>query len=150
MKVLNLSIIVLLSLIFFSNVNATQLEGDVFSKEQPTLTTEQEANEPPQLMVVKFHADWCGSCRALGPAITDLSNKLDGESVLFTELDFTNLTRKHQTLLLASALGIAEIVEQNKGTGFILVIDSKTKEVKAKLTKTQSVKEMSKIISDIL
>lgn len=104
----------------------------------------------PKLMVVKFHADWCGSCRALGPAITDLSNKLDGQAVLFTELDFTNITAKNQTLLLAGALGIEEVVKNNNGTGFILIIDGATKKVLAKLDKTQSVKEMSKIISNLL
>lgn len=100
----------------------------------------------PKLMIVKFHADWCGSCRAMGPVLEDLTNKLDGTPVLFVELDFTNNTTRHQANLLANALGIGEIVKNNNATGFLLVIDSKTKEVKAKLTKEQTVKEMVLII----
>ncbi len=109
-----------------------------------------QENVQPKLLVVKFHADWCGSCRALGPVLTDLTNKLDGKPVLFTKLDFTNNSEKHQSNLLASALGIEKIVKENYGTGFLLVIDTKTKEIKAKLTKTQTVKEMAKEINTLL
>ncbi len=106
--------------------------------------------EQPKLLVVKFHADWCGSCRALGPVLADLTNKLDGKLVLFTQLDFTNNSVKHQSYLLASALGIETIVKNNNSTGFLLVIDSKTKTIKAKLTKSQTVKEMAKEINSFL
>jgi thiol-disulfide isomerase/thioredoxin len=75
-----------------------------------------QENTQPELMVVKFHADWCGSCRTLGPVLTDLTNKLDGKPVLFVKLDFTNNTSKHQTKLLASSLGIEKIVAQNNST----------------------------------
>jgi thiol-disulfide isomerase/thioredoxin len=109
-----------------------------------------QENTQPELMVVKFHADWCGSCRALGPVLTDLTNKLDGKPVLFVKLDFTNNTSKHQTKLLAFSLGIEKIVAQNNSTGFLLVVDSKTKEVKAKLTKEKSVKEMANEINSLL
>jgi thiol:disulfide interchange protein len=44
----------------------------------------------PILLVIKFHADWCDSCRVMGGVLTDLTNKLDGKSILFTELDITN------------------------------------------------------------
>jgi len=115
----------------------------------PNKTFAQE-NSEVKLMVVKFHADWCGSCRALGPVLTDLTNKLDGKPVLFTQLDFTNNTTKHQANLLASALGIKKIVDDNNGTGFLLVIDSKTKAIKTKLTKTQTVKEMATKIKSLL
>ena len=113
----------------------------------PTKIFSQEI-EKPELLIVKFHADWCGSCKAIGPALEDLANKLDGKAILFVELDFTNNSTKHQSNMLASALGIEEVVSTNNGTGFILVIDSKTKEVEAKLTKLQTTKEMgNKIVS---
>lgn len=113
-------------------------------------STAQETPTEPTLMVVKFHADWCGKCRALGPALTDLTNKMDGEPVLFTQLDFTNNSTEHQSKLLGSALGIQNIVDENYGTGFLLVIDSKTKEVKARLTHDQTVTEMTNKINSFL
>jgi len=116
----------------------------------PSKAIAQDNNTETELMVVKFHADWCGSCRALGPVLTDLTNKLDGKPVLFINLDFTNNTTKHQSKLLASSLGIRSIVDHNNATGFLLVIDSKTKEVKAKLTKNHSVKEMAAEINSLL
>lgn len=105
---------------------------------------------PPELIAVKFHADWCGSCKAMGPAFSDLRNKLDGESVLFVELDFTNNTSKHQAMLLASALGIDEVVAQNKATGFILLLDRESKEVRDRFLKDKTVKEMAKSIQTLL
>ena len=110
--------------------------------------TYAQSIEKPELLIVKFHADWCGSCKAIGPALENLTNKLDSKPVLFVELDFTNQTTKHQAHLLASAIGIEKIVADNNTTGFILIIDSETKEIKAKLTKRQTTKEMgNKIVS---
>ncbi len=147
MKLIKISLLLVISVSCFSSTSASPIK---LLPASPAFVLMAEIDEAPQLMVVKFHADWCGSCRALGPALTDLSNKLDGQAVLFTELDMTNQTRKHQSLLLASALGLSEVVTQNPGTGFMLVIDGKTKEVKAKLDKTQSVKEMAKVITGLL
>ena len=115
----------------------------------PNHSNAQDAKKP-ELLIVKFHADWCGSCKAIGPALEDLTNKLDGKATLFVELDFTNNSTKHQAQLMATALGIEKILEKNNGTGFILVIDSKTKEVKAKLTKAQTTKEMGAKITSLL
>ncbi|MEM6261221.1 MAG: thioredoxin domain-containing protein [Bacteroidota bacterium] len=105
----------------------------------------------PNVYVVKFHADWCGSCRALGPVLEDLTNKLDGKPVLFVELDFTNQTTRHQANLLASGLGIGKhVAESGYSTGYILVIDPDTKEVKKKLTKDLSMKQMAAAIQTYL
>ena len=146
---MKLSTILFVSLLFAATLNAAPQPYAVNGLTTNILTLENETSSP-KLLVVKFHADWCGSCRTLGTVITDLTNKLDGKSILFTELDFTNHSKKHQSLLLGAALGLDKVIASNNGTGFILVIDSETKEVKAKLNKTQSVKEMSKIITDLL
>lgn len=97
----------------------------------------------PKILAVKFHADWCGSCKKLTPLFKDLENKFDGKNVLFVNLDFTNQTRKNRSLLLASGLNIGHIVEKNKGTGFVLLIDGKDKKILQKLTKKDAFKKMS-------
>ncbi len=105
--------------------------------------------ETPQLMLVKFHADWCRICRAMGPVFEDLQNKMDGKNILFIKLDFTNNQTKHQAHMLGAALGITPVLKRNyRRTGFILIIDPKTKKVLQKLSKDDDVYAMeTKIIS---
>jgi len=105
----------------------------------------------PKLMAVKFHADWCRVCRAMGPVFEDLQNKMDGSNVLFIKLDFTNNQTKHQANLLGAELGIKDILQQNyRRTGFVLVIDAKTKKVLKKLTAADDVYSMESKIRALL
>lgn len=105
----------------------------------------------PKLLVVKFHADWCKTCRAMGPVFEDLQNKIDGGNVLFVKLDFTNNKTKNQAVLLGSQLGIADILSQNdRRTGFVLVIDAKSKKVLQKLGIDDDVDSMESKIRALL
>ena len=105
----------------------------------------EETDFQPKIIAVKFHADWCGACKAMGSVFTDLRNKLDGEPVLFVELDFTNATTRHQAMLLTSALGISPALKENPGTGFILLFDEK-RHVTGKHTSRQTLKEIAAAI----
>lgn len=122
------------------------LAGILFGISQMRIADTSSETAAPALIAVKFHADWCKSCKIMGPAFLDLQNKLDGTSVLFVELDFTNRTTQHQTNLLASALELSDVTAENSGTGFILVFDAESKEVKEKFTKERTVKEMATAI----
>lgn len=109
------------------------------------LSTAQKGNEieSPKLMIVKFHADWCRICKAMGPVFEDLQNKMDNENILFVKLDFTNNQTKHQANMLGTSLGITPVLKTNyRRTGFILIIDPKTKKVLQKLTKDDDVYAM--------
>ena len=86
----------------------------------------------------------------MGTIFTDLQNKFDGKPVLFVTLDFTNRTTHHQSELLASALGMGEAYTANQGTGFILLLDSQTRNISARLTSKQTLKEMSAALNQLL
>lgn len=95
------------------------------------------------IIALKFHADWCGSCKAMGPVFTDLANKFDTEPVLFVTLDQTTQSSRRQALFLAQALGLDKVWAEDGGkTGFILLVNAKSMEVLARLTKDQDIKAM--------
>ncbi|NQW35640.1 MAG: thioredoxin family protein [Flavobacteriales bacterium] len=120
------------------------VSNDGFSQKSTTI-------ESPKLFLVKFHADWCRNCRAMGPVFEDLKNKMDGSNVLFVKLDFTNNQTKHQANMLGDGLGIGAVLKANqRRTGFVLVIDAKTKKVLQKLTKDDDVYMMESKIRALL
>ncbi|MEM7048544.1 MAG: thioredoxin domain-containing protein [Acidobacteriota bacterium] len=96
----------------------------------------------PEIVAVKFHADWCGSCKKMGSLFEDLTNKYDGKSVLFVTLDLTNGTTRAQAEYLAAALGFGEAFAAHPGTGFVLLLDGETRKPLVKLTADQNIKQM--------
>ena len=59
----------------------------------------------------------------MGSVFTDLRNKFDGQPVLFVTLDLTNVSTRNQSELLAVALGLKNVYENNPGTGFIIIVN---------------------------
>lgn len=97
-----------------------------------------ETKSANSLYAVAFHADWCGSCQTLGANVVKARGKadLDNKDVLFVKLDLTNAATRHQSSLMASALGLGEFYKTNAGkTGFVLLVNAKNGEVVGKLTK---------------
>lgn len=86
----------------------------------------------------------------MGTIFTDLQNKFDGKPILFVTLDFTNRTTHYQSELLASALGMSEAYKANQGTGFILLLNSQTRNISTRLTSKQTLKEMSAALNQLL
>ncbi len=102
----------------------------------PTLASAEK--EQPEVLGVLFYADWCGSCKVLDPEIQKARGKsdLDNEPVLFVRLDLTDATRRYQSSLMATSLGLGDFYKENAGaTGFMLLVDAETKEVISMLTK---------------
>ena len=99
-----------------------------------------------KLYALKFHADYCGSCKALTPSLKELDAKLEGEEVEFVVFDFTSAETKEESEKMASKLGVSKIYSNNQATGFVLLVDADSKETLAKLTRNQSVDEMYKTV----
>ena len=104
----------------------------------PVSAHAETVKTPNSLYAVAFHADWCGSCKVLGSNVVKARGKadLDNKNVLFVKLDLTNAATRHQSSLMASALGLDDFYNTNAGkTGFILLVNAQTGDVVGKLTK---------------
>lgn len=116
---------------------------------QTNLSMLQIEESTPAVIAVKFHADWCGSCKAMGPVFEELQAKYDVQPVLYITLDYTHNFDRHQSKYLATTLGLEKIWADNGGkTGFILLINGHTKEVMETLTRSHNLKQMGTILID--
>jgi len=108
---------------------------------------QQKPAEAPKIIAIKFHADWCGFCKAMGSTFEELQAKFDTLPVLYLVLDHTREYNRKQSAYLAYALDLADVWAEFGGkTGFILLINAKTKQVVTKLTHQQSLKEMGALL----
>lgn len=106
-------------------------------------------DDGPEIIAVKFHADWCGSCKAMGPVFEELQAKYDQQPVLFVVFDQTREFNRRQSQYLADALDLEDVWDEHGGkTGFVLLIDAETKKVIERLGYEQSLKEMGASLMD--
>ena len=96
----------------------------------------------PDYLVVKFHADWCGNCLAMGSSFEDLQETFKEKNIEFVKFDLTDKGTTAKAEAKAKQIGISNILDDNRKTGFILIIDNLTKEILYKLTKNDSVDVM--------
>lgn len=110
----------------------------------PTLagTVPVEGEGDPALYVVKVHADWCGSCKALVPILKEVQAEVADRPVLFVELDVTDSALTAQARLLASALDVEEHFKANNKTGLVLLINAQDHTLLETVTKQNSAAEI--------
>ena len=106
-------------------------------------TVEVEGQGDPDLYVVKVHADWCGSCKALAPILDEVRQAVASEPVLFLKLDVTDDALTAQSRLLSAALDIEEIFKANNKTGLVLLVDPAGNTLLEVLTRKNSAAEMT-------
>lgn len=113
------------------------------SDSKPSGTQKAEARAP-KVIVLAFHADWCGKCKVLGPKLMDeVRPATASDPVLFVKVDLTNKDDSSQPEYLLSALGLGELWKEHGGkTGFALVVDAKSKKVVGTLKSDQDVSAM--------
>ena len=106
----------------------------------------------PGTTVVAYHADWCGSCKILGPKMENAMNSLDAETkakLKKVKFDFTDDATKATTKEKAEKHNLAAMLPSGEGkppTGFVKVIDTETGAVLAKITKAMSEEEIAGVL----
>ena len=119
----------------------------------PTVHAEDDGVkvQEPELISLRFYADWCGFCRALDEKLDEVKKEFSGAPVLFTHVDLTDEYTKEQSGLLAAQLGVASIYEEyGNSTGDMVLIDPETGEVKEHITHEVSKDELRQRISAAL
>lgn len=114
---------------------------------QDSIPTTQD--DGPEIIAIKFHADWCGYCKAMGPVFEELQAKYDQQPVLFVVFDQTREFNRRQSQYLADAMGLEDVWTEHGGkTGFVLLIDAETNKVIKRLGHERSLKEMGASLLD--
>lgn len=109
--------------------------------------SQTESIRTPELLVVKFYADWCGKCRAMKEAYEGVVDDTMTEPYLHVVLDMTDEKTIAQAELLASRLNIDQIwSEYAPRTGYALVVDADTGEVLDRLTPGMSTSDMARTL----
>ena len=115
-----------------------------------SLFTPSKKRVGTQLFLVRLHADWCDDSKALNTVYNNLKNRFDGEEVLFVTLDFTNNTTKHQSQLLALAIGFYDSVANCTETGQLLLLTARGKNILKSFNREQNFQEIETFISNKL
>ncbi len=114
------------------------------------ISAQDTTNQKLKLIALKFYADWCPTCKAMGPVFTDLSNKFDDSSVLFVTLDFTNSTTRKNANLMMQALRLSHLLNTYKGTGYIVLLDAKSHKILETFTVKLTFDEICGLIKEHL
>ena len=113
------------------------------------LEKQAEKAPEPEIIAVKFHADWCGSCTAMGPVFEELQAKYDQQPVLYTVFDHTREFDRRQSAYMADAFNLDDAWDEHGGsTGFVLLIDADTKKVVKRLSHERGLKEMGAALKE--
>lgn len=96
------------------------------------------AMEPaaPKAYGLLFYSDTCGSCKVLDPKIEAVKADYLGKPLLFVRFDHSNAATSNQAALLADAIELEQVYsDQEKKSGYMLLVDADSKEVVGKLTR---------------
>ena len=99
----------------------------------------------PRFVAVFFEADWCASCKALAPKLTQAREqaRVENEDILFISLNLTDESTSHQAAMLATSLCLKELYVKNNGkTGYIAIVEATSGKIISTVTKNYSVDEI--------
>jgi len=85
------------------------------------------------LYVVKMHSDYCGTCKATKDEYAKLKEQFKDADVQFLTMDYTNSKTQKASMKHAEKKGIHKALKDQRGMGYVLIIDGKSKEIVDKL-----------------
>lgn len=85
-----------------------------------------EAAGDAEVLVVAMHADWCGTCKALGPQVKEAMGRLSDAPIKFVKADLTEKTNPVGQQALID-MGLEDLYARNGGkTGVLYLVDAQT------------------------
>jgi thiol-disulfide isomerase/thioredoxin len=107
----------------------------------------RRATRQPETIALVFHAGWCPACKVLGPNLQQVRPDFDDKAILWVTLDQTDRASR-QAEYLAAALGAESVWQDYRGkTGFVVLIDAKTKTVVGKITSDSTPEEIRETLA---
>ena len=103
-----------------------------------------------RLVAIKMYADWCGRCPLIAPIFDRVERDYGAKAVLFVTLDVTDDVRRRQSEQLAEALGIRWMLDRERRTGIIALVDRAKQEILAVASEPDDGPILALAISDRL
>ena len=116
--------------------------------ERPEAKSSTEGTKVTGLL---FYADWCGSCKVLDPKLDAVTPEFSHQPILFTRVDLTNDETTAHATRYANYLGLGNIYAEYEGrTGFMLLVDAKSKDILGRLTRNESKDDIRTMLTEVL
>ncbi|MFG0305055.1 MAG: thioredoxin family protein [Phycisphaerales bacterium JB040] len=79
-----------------------------------------------EIVIVAMHADWCATCRVLGPELDEAAARLGDQPITVVKADLTDRDNPEGKATL-HALGLDDLYRRNNGkTGVLYLVDADT------------------------
>ncbi len=110
-----------------------------------------KAASAPKIYAVSFYADWCGTCRVLGPKLKTVMGQTMGMPVKFVMLDQSTAATTANSVKKLSAMNFGQEWKKHLGkTGFTGLYNAKTGKEVGLLTVKQTPEKMVKTLKKAL
>jgi thiol-disulfide isomerase/thioredoxin len=105
----------------------------------------------PELVLVRFDAEWCKFCRRLAPTYDELRRRHATDPVLFVTLDLTDKASRRQAEYLAGSLKLDDAWTRNAlAAGRMMLVSVRTGEIVSTMTSATTIDEAAKRLAEAL
>lgn len=99
----------------------------------------------PNVVMVAFHADWCGTCQKIGPTVMEMAMQVG----MMGKFDFTDDKTKAESEKKAMELGLCHAWKTETGTGFVIVFNKNRPDEYRKLKGSTDKAEYEKLFKEM-